>query len=279
MKNKILLKKHLLNLGFNFFDNKESYISWAELSINNSDIPKSLIKKYYSLLNKNLKINNFILDERFYKLIEEYDLLSSITHSMKSQDILASGYIISDYLFNNALILDVGCNSGYLTSFYSTLYKDSFFIGLDVVTACINKAKVNFKSKKYPNLLFLSDIESITKKNFNLITDTQCLCNLKKITLNKLLNKFKNLLSEQGKIISISNLKNEQEAKIFIKTLNRNGFFVEHISDLFVKNIYGIQAYTKLIINKNNKKADINVDNYFKKIKNKISILEVSKLL
>ena len=53
-----------------------------------------------------------------------------LIHSMKSNEILNSGKSIMNEIKDNNNILDIGCNSGYLTSFYAKVLPKSNLIGL-----------------------------------------------------------------------------------------------------------------------------------------------------
>ena len=69
---------------------------------------------------------------------------------MKSNEILNSGLSVINELKENSNIVDIGCNSGYLTSFYAKVFPNSNFIGFD------KKAKIlYYKPLKY---LILSNI-------------------------------------------------------------------------------------------------------------------------
>ena len=80
------------------------------------------------------------------------------------------------------------------------------------------------------------------------------------------------------KIISISNLRNEDKADVFIKLFFNKGLFVESISPLFVDSLNGIVAYTKIIFTKKNNNYNYNLNLYFKNVRKKISIVNLFNL-
>ena len=65
-----------------------------------------------------------MIDSKTKKINVNYD-------SMKSNEILNSGLSVINELKENSNIVDVGCNSGYLTSFYAKVFPNSNFIGFD----------------------------------------------------------------------------------------------------------------------------------------------------
>ena len=111
-----------------------------------------------------------------------------ITHSMKSNEILNSGKSIMNEIKDNNNILDIGCNSGYLTSFYAKVLPKSNLIGFDKSKNSISQALKMHNDKKYSNIFFTSDYNILNKYKFNFIIDTQCFSTLKKKELIATLN-------------------------------------------------------------------------------------------
>ena len=201
-----------------------------------------------------------------------------ITHSLKSNEILNSGLSVINELKENSNILDIGCNSGYLTSFYAKEFPYSNFIGFDKSKNSILQAFNIFNFKEYNNLVLSYDYNILNKYRFDFITDTQCFCTLNKKQLYSILEHLKKSLHSNIKIISISNLSNEKNADIFLKLFKDKGLFVESISPLLVNTLSGIVAYTKIIFTKkkNNNNHDLNL--YFNNIRKKISVVNLLNL-
>ena len=279
-KNKIKhsLKKHLINFGFKFFNNLDQYDYWKENKFIKSNISNSTKKKYFKFLEKNLINRSYSLGDDFYDLIAEQKKLMLITHSMKSNEILKSGLSVINELKENSNILDIGCNSGYLTSFYAKIFPNSNFIGFDKSKNSILQAYNIINFEKYNNLVLSYDFNILSKCKFNFITDTQCFSTLNKNELFAILELLKKSLHSNVKIISISNLGNEEDADIFLKLFLKKELFVESISPLFVHTLGGIVAYTKIIFTKKNNNNNYNLNLYFNKIRKKISIVNLFNL-
>ena len=150
-KNKIKnsLKKHLTDFGLKFFNNFDQYDLWQEDYFEKSNISSDNKKKYLRFLEKNLRSKSYSLGDDFYDLIAKQKKLMLITHSMKSNEILNSGLSVINELKENSNILDIGCNSGYLTSFYAKKFPKSNFIGFDKSKNSILQAFDIFDSDKY----------------------------------------------------------------------------------------------------------------------------------
>ena len=279
-KNKIKnsLKKHLTDFGLKFFNNFDQYGLWQEDYFEKSNISTDTKKKYLRFLEKNLRSNSYSLGDDFYDLIAKQKKLMLIAHSMKSNEILNSGLSVINELEENSNILDIGCNSGYLTSFYAKIFSNSNFVGFDKSRNSILQALKIFNFEHYNNLVLSHDYNILRKFKFNFIIDTQCFCTLNKNELSAILELLKRSLHSNIKIISISTLRNEENADIFLKLFFKKGLFVESITPLFVDTLNGIVAYTKIIFTKKKNKNDYNLNLYFKNIRKKISIVNLFNL-
>ena len=279
-KNKIKnsLKKHLINFGLKFFNSFDQYDYWKESYFKKSNISDDTKKKYLRFLEKNLINRNYSLGDDFYDLIAKQKELMLITHSRKSNEILNSGLSIINELKENSNILDIGCNSGYLPSFYSKIFPNSNFIGFDKSKNSILQAFKIFDFKKYNNLALSHNYNILNEYRFDFITDTQCFCTLDKKELFAILEILKKSMHSNVKIISIINLRNEDKEDIFIKLFFKKGLFVESISPLFVDSLSGIVAYTKIIFTKKNNDYNYNLNSYFNNLRKKISIVNLFNL-
>ncbi len=277
-KIKSSLRKHLTNFGFKFFNDFDQYDLWKENYLQTGNIPSDTKKKYLAFLEKNLKNKSYSLGYDFYDLIAKQKKLMLITHSMKSNEILNSGLSVINELKENSNIVDIGCNSGYLTSFYSKVFPNSNFIGFDKSKNSILQASKIVNFEQYNNLALSYDYNILYQHKFNFIIDTQCFCTLNKKELFVILELLKNSLHSNVKIISISNLRNEENTDIFLKLFLKKGLFAESISPLYVNTISGVVAYTKIIFSEKNNNKNYNLNLYFNNIRKKISIVNLFNL-
>ena len=222
----------------------------------------------------NLK-RNYYLDVNFYNLVAKHLDLSIILHSMKSRDILASGYSACESLLDQTDILDLGCNAGYLSSFYSKLFSMSKVIGYDKSDNSIKLAKNIYNKNVFKNLSFTCKFSTIKNKKFDYIIDTQCLSSLNSKELDKTTLEIFDLLKNSGKLVTVSSLGNEIATHNFINIFAKNNLYVESMSEVLVNTIYGLNAYTKIVISKDKNNHMILVENYFNKLRKKISLLKV----
>ena len=163
------LRKHLTNFGFKFFNNFDQYEFWKENYFEKSNISFDTKKKYLRFLEKNRRNKSYSLDNDFYDLIAKQKNLMLITHSMKSNEILNSGLSVINELKENSNILDIGCNAGYLTSFYAQIFPNSNFIGFDKSRNSILQASRIFNFEQRNNLILSYDHNILKKYRFNFI--------------------------------------------------------------------------------------------------------------
>ena len=94
------------------------------------------------------------------------------------------------------------------------IFPNSNFIGFDKSKNSILQASKIFNFEQYNNLVLSYDYNILSKYRFNFIIDTQCFCTLKK-ELFVILELLKKSLHSNVKIISISNLRNEEKLIFF----------------------------------------------------------------
>ena len=275
LNKKIELKKHLKNFGLVFFDYKNDYNEWANEKLNNLKINKYEKEKYLSYLRMNNLKRNYYLDVSFYNLVAKHIDLSIILHSMKSKDILVSGYSACESLLDQTDMLDLGCNAGYLSSFYSKLFSMSKVIGYDKSDSSIKLAKKIYNKNVFKNLSFTCKFSTIKNKKFDYIIDTQCLSSLNSKELDKTTLEIFDLLKNSGKLVTVSSLANEIVTHNFINIFAKNDLYVKSMSEVLVNTIYGLKAYTKIVISKDKNNHILVVENYFNKLRKKISLLKV----
>ena len=279
MNKKKLFKKHLLDFGLRYFSESSKYNSWVRTKYLESKISREKKIKFQKYLSKHQKSTKYKLGIEFYDLIAENIDLLYLTHSMKFTDILESGFNILRGIENNKIVLDIGCNAGYQTSFYAIHKKYNNFIGIDISKKSIDLAKKKYRSQEFPNLRFVYKYNDLKKIKFDIITDSQCLCTLNNQNLNKILNYILPLLKNDGNIISVSNLPTESITENFLNKLKKKNLFIKKIKPIFVNTLFGIQVYSKLELSKLNNNFIIDVNSYFKKLRKKLSILNITKFI
>jgi len=264
-KNMKLIRQHLESLGFKFFDDL-SYWDWGGQQFEDNQVSQKALNRLYKLQEKMSENPSYSNKIKFYEYIAADDIFLKVIHSMKLNAIAESCNQVINEIKEKGNVLDLGCNTGYLTSFYSDFYQRSQIYGFDVCKKSIFKAK-QLKTT-LNNLKFINNLNEINGLDFSLIIDTQCLSEIndEKI-LDSLIKKVQNILSKNGSLISISALTNEEVANSFIRKIIDTDLFLYKMEPVIFKGIEGFEAFTKLIFKKKNNNFQLDIFDYFKKIR------------
>ena len=264
-----MLKTHLSNIGLKDFDDREKLFEWGYSLLKNYKIPSNVIVTFFKYLKKVENNNSYFYKKKLYKIAACNKVLLNFFHSIEFSRIYKSGSHIAKNIKNNKQILDLGCNSGYLTSYYAKKFSLSNFTGIDNCSTAIATARNDYKKNK--NLIFSSDIKYIKNFKFDYIIDTQCLSDISdKSVVNYLIKLLSKSLNFNGNLISISTLTNENEAKSFISKIESCGLNLQKIKAIFFSSYDKQQALSKLIFSKKSTKLDFNINKYFNDIRNVI---------
>jgi SAM-dependent methyltransferase len=263
-----VVKSHLEEFGLEFFDSEFAYFSWANrlFEENQKKLGKD-ISKYLKIFDKHsADPTNERIANLFYDHAASNNFFIKILHSIKSHNIAQSCIgVIQELNEKNKKnkILDLGCNVGYLTSFYAKYFPNSSITGIDTNKKSILKAKQ--LNQSYENLEFFNNYDDLNNEKFDFIADTQCLSTLHDIdTINETIKKVRNLTKDKGKLVSISNIVSKDHHNELIPIFNKNNFYINKFYPFPVKGLQGIEIYTKLILTKENTEININVSDYYR---------------
>ena len=261
-----MLKKHLKDLGLKSFSNKKELHRWGINYVKKNNVSTDLFREflyYLDLINYN---NNYQIKKKLYQISSSNKVLLNYFHSIKFKNIFISGKNIIDHIKNTKIVLDLGCNSGYLTSYYAKTYNNTYFYGIDNCLNATYLAKKTFKS--YKNLQFINSFNVIKSIVFDYIIDTQCLSDIdSKKSMNNLLKNCYSCLDINGYMLSIATLQNEKEAKAFIKIVCDVGFFLNKVEPMIFRSFSHKECYTKLLFSKKNTYFNFQIEDYFRMVR------------
>lgn len=243
------LNSHLESIGFRHFLG-DDYWDWGgqELGKLISDKEFERFEKLQQAIQKNPNENK----STFYDFIASKKM-HYVVHSMKYQAIFSSGTVVDAYLSksNPQSVLDFGCNSGYLTSWYAKCHPKISFLGVDISEPSIISARSTCENMGLTNLKYLAgDYINKLENQFDLVVDTQTICEVfnRSKTISWISNKA---LSPNGELLSIAQTVNKEELISYIRDLNKNGLYVQNLSfinfyDLGQKGCYPVILASKI---------------------------------
>ena len=142
------LLEHLSAYGLKYFDNDEDYFSWGGYGLGQKN-SKELNKLRKPLQRGKAKPYEY---RRFYEYIASPNV-AAIVHSMKTCAIYETALAVTDNIGSTKTILDLGCCTGYLTTWYAKTCPMSNVIGIDF------SGKSIVTAKKYKNKFELNNVE------------------------------------------------------------------------------------------------------------------------
>ncbi len=222
------LKSHLDSIGFRHFLGDDYWI-WGGQELSKLILDKDFQKfeKLQHAIQKNPKENK----SAFYDFIASKKM-QHVVHSMKYQAIFSSGQIVDDHILktNPSNVLDFGCNSGYLTTWYAKKYPAISFVGVDISEPSITLARSTTQKMSLDNLQFFAgDYQGKMENQFNLVVDTQTICEV--FNRDRAINWISNrALSANGQLLSVAQTTNKDELASYINDLNKFGLYIQDLS-------------------------------------------------
>ncbi len=265
-----MLRNHLKQIGIKSFRDNNKFIDWSIKYFKKNRISTSLTNSLFYYLNKVDEGNEYFIKKKLYKVAASNYKLLLFFHSIKFEHIYNSGRSIVSDIKNASSVLDLGCNSGYLTSYYAGNYNNIVFTGIDNCKNAIVYARYNYA--KYKNLKFINSFSQIYREKFDYIIDSQCLSDISdKNILEIIIRKSFFHLHEKGFLLSVGTLQNEKETTKFLNLMTSSGFFLCDVKPI-VFNSFGIrQVLSKLLFAKNSNTYKFDINEYFYKIRSMIN--------
>jgi 2-polyprenyl-3-methyl-5-hydroxy-6-metoxy-1,4-benzoquinol methylase len=135
----------------------------------------------------------------------------------------ASGEAIQEWLIGKHRILDLGCSTGLLTTWYARSDQSRLVTGVDFSPRCIRTARWMAKKLAIQNVSFeLCDIEQgIPGQDYDAIVESQSLAYVKEDP--KIIRRLRRALSPGGILISVPRVKCQEQTVAFLDLLRTGG--------------------------------------------------------
>ncbi|HLA75751.1 MAG TPA: class I SAM-dependent methyltransferase [Gammaproteobacteria bacterium] len=217
------LADHLACYGFKNFTSSAAYLQWAGRQLGERRA-QAVDRLRRPLVKDEVKPDNVL---RFYDYIAD-PTVAPVVHSMKTDAIRASGEAIWGRIRERKNILDLGCNIGYLSTWYAQ-QGDNVVTGVDVSQVSIDEAKRKAQSLGCKNVRFVAgDVRKMLHSEcFDAIVDTQTIYTLhkKKQTLMHL----RSLLYAEGILVTIPPIRTPAKLAAYVELLSQAGFHVRRV--------------------------------------------------
>ncbi len=208
---------------------------------------------------------------KFYSAIGKSEILQSLILSERYGSYESSSNFILKNLSGLKKILDIGCSTGYLTTYYALKFPESSFIGIDFSLESVNKANTMKEKLNLNNVDFIiEDMNSINypEKYFDCILDTQSIYYSK--DYSKTFNHLKKVLSDEGLLITIPGIGEKDLIKQYINEIEGAGFSIQYFKFIETKNLGKTEYLPTITCSLKKPKEKINIDQIISKLFNSL---------
>jgi SAM-dependent methyltransferase len=198
------LEEHLHTYGIQKFDSERELPDGAD------DLDIDLLMQVDDLNDSNPD------RRRFYNFISSPHI-AGVVHSEKADRILSSGGRLDSALPQECRVLDIGCNIGYLTTFYAIRSSRRHVVGCDNSGDSILRAVEESQKRNIDNVEFIvADIrEELPAGTYDAITSSQTLSDVKN-NRQDALKRIVESLSPTGVIFSVEAFEKAELAASYI---------------------------------------------------------------
>lgn len=247
------LSTHLEGYGLRHFVD-DSYWTWGG-QVLGEKVGRRLNKLRKPIQRSNPKKSDLFA---FYDFIAD-PVVASVVHSMKTDAIRACGQFVAEHL-KGSQVLDVGCNIGYLTTWYATVLPNAAITGVDMSPNSISLAKTLALRLPTPNVTFVvgEATQSVQDAFFDEIVDTQGV--LTDPRSGPLISGLLKRLKPGGRIYCIPSIGIRDTFISFMASLREGGAAVVQASYVTYRDLGEPGAYPALVLTRHSEAMGLNDD-------------------
>lgn len=267
MGTELSLQRHLKEAyGIQHFDDESKYWNWASATLSPA--------RFRRLAGFMERFADGHVSQQtqwdFYQYISIPEI-GSIAHSIKANAIAKTGAAVEPLLSSKASVLDLGCCTGYLTTWYAKRSRSRGVTGTDFSPRCIKYAGRKAEELGISNVEFVRmDItKSLPEKQFAAIVDTQTLCYLE--DLQSVFRAIRERLRNDGVFISVPALREAESAVRYLQKMTAAGLVPKEVKVVFFSDLGSQGAYPMFIAGPSGTATDLDVGNLYKEIHVKLN--------
>jgi cyclopropane fatty-acyl-phospholipid synthase-like methyltransferase len=198
----------------------------------------------------------------FYDFIARPEI-GYVVHSFKAESIQASGLRIAQHIAGRRSVLDLGCNIGYLTTWYASLSADRSVIGVDWSERSIHEARKLAQRIEVRNVEFqVCDLScEFPPGHFEAIVEAQCLDHMQ--NRNQTLTRIASALADGGIFVSVAAPTSFDELVTYAHELPTAGLFVRSTSFIGHSDLGETCAYPVFVCDTTPPGADSDYEQFY----------------
>ena len=237
------LVDHLDSYGIKHFTD-DSYWTWGAENLGEKRT-KHLNKLRKPMVAGRAKRSDMYM---FYEYIANPEV-AGIVHSLKADAVRASGEAVIENIGDPNTILDLGCNIGYLTTWYAAERPSSAVVGVDISLGSIETAKKIAKHRGYQNISFVGGDPKklLAGKRYGVVIDTQTLLDADDPAL---LSWVVCALEDQGKYVGVLQATSAQILQDHCQRLVSAGLQLSKLEKVMFSDLGEPGAYSLVVATK-----------------------------
>lgn len=213
----------------------------------------------------------------FYEFIAKRGV-AAVVHSTKADAICKSGEAIERKIGASLKILDIGCNSGYLTSWYANQHPAASVIGVDISYESVNTANRFFTELNLTNVQARHGSPEVVFGNekFDCIVDSQSI--YEAFNRRKILNWVEKSLDESGVFITVPQTTNAEDFDNYIKELESCNLEIVDFEVLIFSDLGAVSAYPLMVTKKRKNLNAFNSREAFQALFEQLSVARLERV-
>ena len=249
------LADHLRQYGIRHFANNDYYLEWGAKRLGPM-LTDQVDRMREPLLEEKVSVGDL---RAFYNFIAN-PKVSGVVHSMNADAIRVCGEFAGRQLHNRKKVLDLGCNVGYLSTWFARLDSQRHVTGVDLSTRSIEEATKRARTLGIANARFeVCDLtRSVPGTGYDAIVDCQTLFSVGDVFAA--CRVVRSAIAPEGVLVSVVRLYHREQAKQLMRTLKNSGLKVEHSEWIHCSDLGEDKLFWGIVALSNGRDSDQQLD-------------------
>ena len=184
---------------------------------------------------------------------------------MKANAIEESGKEVNEKIHDLKEILDIGCCSGYLTSWYALADSKRNVVGVDRCARSIRTAKKYAERMNIKNVRFecMDVLQGLPDGPYDAVVETQTVSSLSNQKMA--LKNIKDVLKPDGNFVSVPLLPTAAYAEVYLRMLREMGLVVKSASMTYYSDFGDVGMFPVFVASPGGNELNIDLDEFYSK--------------
>lgn len=263
------LQQHIQSIyGFQIFNSDDAYDKYKESTLSEATLQKLLEVSEPFQFMASIDLDDVIR----YSDYTAHQPLAAVIHSQKTRTVIESGVAVDKAIAQADRVLDIGCNIGYLTTWYAQQYPDKEFVGVDISPESIQVATDYANKLKLRNLQFQQRniLETFPAGLFDAIVSTQTFEFLRWTAAQPsgppnswLYEELQNILLDDGILVSVPTAPNPGMVENAVEQFYQAGYGLHSFRVLSVQELGDRSLYAVIVASQEAPRKEIDFEHQY----------------